>query len=85
VGAAAPAAAIVEHALELGVYTEAMLPPVAPDGAARVRLSVMAPHTRAELRDAARVLARAALRAGFRPSAGRPVAVAQAEEMPRAA
>jgi 8-amino-7-oxononanoate synthase len=85
VGDAAAAAEIVENALELGVFAEAVLPPGAPDGAARVRLSVMASHTRAELRDAARVLARAALRAGFRPGAGGPVAVAHAEDMPRAA
>jgi glycine C-acetyltransferase/8-amino-7-oxononanoate synthase len=37
----------------------------------------MASHTRAELHDAARVLARAAIRAGFRPGAGLPVAAAQ--------
>jgi hypothetical protein len=38
----------------------------------------MASHTRAELRGAARVLARAALRAGVRPGSGGPVALAQA-------
>jgi hypothetical protein len=37
----------------------------------------MASHTRAELRDAARVLAQAALRHGLRPSATVPVAAAQ--------
>jgi 8-amino-7-oxononanoate synthase len=85
VGDPALAAEIVDNALELGVFAEAVLPPGAPDGAARVRLAVMASHTRTELREAAHVLARAALRAGFRPGAGGPVAVAQAEEMPRAA
>ena len=45
----------------------------------------MASHTRAELRGAAAVLARAALRAGVRPGAGGPVAVAQFDELPRAA
>ena len=48
-----------------------------PEGTARVRLSVMASHTREELREAAVVLGRAALRAGFRPGAGVPVAAAQ--------
>ena len=59
--------------------------PACPDGAARVRLAVMASHTRAELRGASRVLARAALRAGVRPGAGGPVALAQVDELPRAA
>ena len=85
IGAAAPAARIVDHALEQGVFTEAVLPPGVPDGAARLRLSAMASHSRSEMRDAAQVLARAALRAGFRPGAGRPVAEAQVESLPRAA
>jgi hypothetical protein len=38
---------------------------------------VMASHTRTELREAARVLAQAALRNGFRPSSTVPVAAAQ--------
>ena len=66
------------------MFAEAVLPP-APEGAARLRLAVMAAHTRAELREAARVLARAALRAGVRPGAGGPVALAHADELPRAA
>jgi len=85
VGDAEPAARIVEHALEQGVFCEAATPPATPDGAARLRLAVMASHTRAELRGAARVLARAALRAGVRPGASGPVALAQFDELPRAA
>jgi glycine C-acetyltransferase len=85
VGSAETAMEIVENALDQGVFCEAVLPPTAPDGAARLRLAVMASHTRPELRGAARVLARAALRAGMRPGAGAPVAVAQIDEMPRAA
>jgi 8-amino-7-oxononanoate synthase len=81
VGDAEPAARIVEHALEQGVFCEA----ATPDGAARLRLAVMASHTRAELRGAARVLARAALRAGIRPGASGPIALAQFDELPRAA
>ncbi len=84
IGAAEPTARIVEYALEQGVFCEAAQPPAAPD-AARIRLAVMASHTRAELRGAAAVLARAALRAGVRPGAGGPVAVAQFDELPRAA
>jgi hypothetical protein len=45
----------------------------------------MASHTRAELRGASRVLARDALRAGVRPGAGGPVALAHVDELPRAA
>jgi glycine C-acetyltransferase/8-amino-7-oxononanoate synthase len=54
----------------------------------------MASHSKAELREAARVLGRAALRCGFRPGAGAPVATApgrgvfdgaQDEALPRAA
>ncbi len=85
VGDAEPAARIVEHALEQGVFAEAVLPPGVPDGAARVRLAVMASHTRAELRDAARALARAALRAGVRPGASGPVALAHYDDLAEAA
>src|SRR4051812_1122878 len=77
VGDAELAGRIVEHALEQGVFAEAIRPPAVPEGTARVRLAVMTSHTRAELRDAARTLARASLRAGFRPGAGVPVAAAQ--------
>jgi 8-amino-7-oxononanoate synthase len=83
VGDAEVAAAMADHALEQGVFAEAVRPPAVPQGAARVRLAAMACHTRAELRDAARVLGRAALRAGFRPGAGVPVAAVQ--DLPRAA
>jgi glycine C-acetyltransferase/8-amino-7-oxononanoate synthase len=84
IGAAEPAGRLVEYALEQGVFCEAAQPTGAVE-AARVRLAVMASHTRAELRGAAAVLARAALRAGVRPGAGGPVAVAQFDELPRAA
>jgi glycine C-acetyltransferase/8-amino-7-oxononanoate synthase len=76
VGDAELASRIVDHALELGVFAEAVRPPAVPEGTARVRLSVMASHTRQELRGAATTLGRAALRAGFRPGAGIPVAAA---------
>jgi 8-amino-7-oxononanoate synthase len=85
VGEAETAASIVENALDQGVFCEAAVPPAAPDGAARIRLAVMASHSRPELRGAARVLARAALRAGVRPGTSGPVAIAQFDELPRAA
>jgi glycine C-acetyltransferase/8-amino-7-oxononanoate synthase len=77
VGDAELASRIVEHALDQGVFAEAVRPPTVPEGTARVRLSVMASHTRPELREAATVLARASIRAGFLPGAGVPVAAAQ--------
>jgi glycine C-acetyltransferase/8-amino-7-oxononanoate synthase len=67
VGAPQLANRIVDAALEGGVLAEVVLPPAVPGGAARVRLAVMASHTRSELREAAGVLARAARRAGFAP------------------
>jgi 8-amino-7-oxononanoate synthase len=85
VGDAEPASRIVEHALEQGVFCESARPAGVPDGAARLRLAVMASHSRDELRGAARVLARAALRAGVRPGASGPVALAQYDELQRAA
>ena len=77
VGEAPVALRMCELALEDGVFCQAIRPPAVPDGTARLRLAVMASHTKSELRDAAQVLGRAALRAGFRPGAGLPVAAAQ--------
>jgi len=76
VGDSETASRLVDHALDQGVFAEAIRPPAVPEGTARVRLSVMASHTREELREAAKILARSALRAGFRPGAGLPVAAA---------
>jgi 8-amino-7-oxononanoate synthase len=84
---------IAEAALEQGVFVQAVGPSAVAGEAARLRLAAMATHTRAELRAAARVLARAAQRAGFMPSAAPPVAEAlrpapfdgDAEELARAA
>src|ERR1700742_3589189 len=83
VGDSETATAMVEFALEQGVFAEAVRPPAIPEGTARVRVSVMASHQREELREAATVLGRAAMRAGFRPGAGVPVVAAQ--QMLRAA
>jgi glycine C-acetyltransferase/8-amino-7-oxononanoate synthase len=46
-----------EQALERGVFTHAVRPPQVPAGDARLRLTVMASHTRSELQLAAKVLA----------------------------
>jgi len=82
VGDAGLALRIRDAALEGGVFAEALGPPTVVTGTARLRLSVMASHTKAELRDAAQVLGRAALRAGFRPAAGVPVAATHGAEDP---
>jgi glycine C-acetyltransferase/8-amino-7-oxononanoate synthase len=57
-----PAAAVTasERALEQGVFAQAIRPPTVPAGTSRLRLAVMASHTRSELREAAAVLAAAA-------------------------
>jgi 8-amino-7-oxononanoate synthase len=78
VGEAAQAMRMCELALEGGVFAQAIRPPTVPEGTSRLRLAVMASHSREELRDAARVLGRAALRAGFRPGARVPGVAARA-------
>jgi glycine C-acetyltransferase/8-amino-7-oxononanoate synthase len=77
VGDATLAMRVCEAAIERGVFAQAIRPPTVPEGTSRLRLALMASHTKAELRDAARVLGRAALHAGFRPGAGVPLAAAQ--------
>jgi 8-amino-7-oxononanoate synthase len=84
VGDAGLAMRICEAALEQGVFAQAIRPPTVPEGTSRLRLAVMASHTRDELRDAARVLARAALRNGLRPSSTVPAAAAQSPLEPAA-
>ena len=64
------------RALERGVFAQAIRPPTVPAGTSRLRLAVMASHTRSELRDAAQTLARAALAAGFQPGAAEPIVAA---------
>ena len=78
IGEAEQAMRICELAIERGVFAQAIRPPTVAEGTSRLRLAVMATHDRDELREAARVLGRAALQAGFRPGAGRPVAAASA-------
>ena len=59
VGDADAAVAASERALERGVFAQAIRPPTVPAGTSRLRLAVMASHTKSELRDAGRVLAAA--------------------------
>jgi glycine C-acetyltransferase/8-amino-7-oxononanoate synthase len=74
VGEADVAMRVCEAALERGVFAQAIRPPTVPDGTSRLRLAVMASHTRDELGDAARALGEAARAAGWRPSASLPAA-----------
>jgi glycine C-acetyltransferase/8-amino-7-oxononanoate synthase len=59
IGDAGRAMTVCEAGIERGVFAQAIRPPTVPDGTARLRLAVMSSHRRSELRDAARVLARA--------------------------
>ena len=60
-----------EAALAEGVFAQAIRPPTVPDGTSRLRLAVMASHTKSELREAARTLAIAVPRAPVAPRAAR--------------
>ena len=77
VGEADLALRMCEASLSLGVFAQAIRPPTVPAGTSRLRLAVMASHSKDELRDAARVLGRAALKAGFRPGSSAPMAAVQ--------
>jgi glycine C-acetyltransferase/8-amino-7-oxononanoate synthase len=76
VGDAGTAMRLCEAAIERGVFAQAIRPPTVPEGTSRLRIAVMATHAKDELREAARVLGRAALQAGFRPATALPIAVA---------
>jgi glycine C-acetyltransferase/8-amino-7-oxononanoate synthase len=83
IGDPATARRIADAALEQGVFVETAW---SGQDVALVRTTVMASHTRTELREAAQVLARAALRTGFRPGQAPPaIASHAAETLPRAA
>jgi len=74
VGDAGEAMAACERALARGVFAQAIRPPTVPEGTSRLRLAVMASHTRSELRSAAGVLASALHAAGSTRPAAREVA-----------
>jgi len=60
---------LCQEAVERGVFAQAIRPPTVPQETSRLRLSVMASHTPAELRMAARVFAEAARAIGLDPVA----------------
>ena len=73
VGDAADAMRMCEEGIARGVFAQAIRPPTVPEGTSRLRLAVMASHTRSELQDAARSLAEAARAAGIDPRDTAPV------------
>lgn len=66
-GDAESAMTMTDKALERGVFAQAIRPPTVPEGMCRLRIAVMASHKPDELRAAAKVLAKAAIAAGFTP------------------
>jgi glycine C-acetyltransferase/8-amino-7-oxononanoate synthase len=67
-----------ERALERGVFAQAIRPPTVPPGSSRLRLTVMASHTKSELREAARVLAASLPSAARRTAAEERLAAGEA-------
>ena len=65
VGEAAAAMSLCERLLEEGIFAQAIRPPTVPDGTSRLRMSVMSEHKSSELREAARVVARAVAELGI--------------------
>jgi glycine C-acetyltransferase/8-amino-7-oxononanoate synthase len=59
VGSADAAVAASDRLLERGIFAQAIRPPTVPDGTSRLRLAVMASHSAAELKPAAREIAKA--------------------------
>ncbi|MEI7625100.1 MAG: 8-amino-7-oxononanoate synthase [Actinomycetota bacterium] len=68
IGGAEQTMDVCEAALKRGVFAQAIRPPTVPQGTSRLRLAVMASHTKGELREAALVLGEAAASVGFVPS-----------------
>jgi glycine C-acetyltransferase len=75
VGDAGAAVKASERALEQGVFAQAIRPPTVPEGSSRLRLAVMASHTKTELRDAAETLSKVLPPLRSRPPAGERPAV----------
>jgi glycine C-acetyltransferase/8-amino-7-oxononanoate synthase len=78
VGDAEATVAASERALERGVFAQAIRPPTVPAGSSRMRLTVMASHTKSELRDAAKVVANAVPEAARKAAARRALEAEQA-------
>ena len=83
VGDAAATMAACERALGEGVFAQGIRPPTVPAGTSRLRLAVMASHTKSELRWAAGVLARAVHEVADRQTPQRPTVARAAERAAR--
>jgi glycine C-acetyltransferase/8-amino-7-oxononanoate synthase len=83
VGSASATMAACETALGEGVFAQGIRPPTVAPGTSRLRLAVMASHTKSELRAAAGVLARAVRAAGYVPQPKRPAEPAPVGRSPR--
>jgi len=70
VGGADDAVAASETALRQGIFAQAIRPPTVAEGTSRLRLTVMASHTKSELRDAAKTIAAVVKGARRAPAAG---------------
>lgn len=69
IGGAEPTMRLCERLLERGVFAQGIRPPTVPRGSSRLRLTVMATHGEAELREAAREVGAAARAEGLLPAA----------------
>ncbi len=69
VGEAEPTMRLCELALERGVFAQGIRPPTVPAGSSRLRLTVMATQTPAELREGAATIGAAARELGLVPVA----------------
>ena len=83
VGDANAAVAASDRALERGIFAQAIRPPTVPAGSSRLRLAVMASHTKSELREAGRVLASVIPASARKAAAARVVDEADAGERSR--
>ena len=64
VGDPSMATALSERLLRDGIYAQAIRPPTVPEGTSRLRMSVMSEHDPADLRAAAKAVARSAAELG---------------------
>jgi 7-keto-8-aminopelargonate synthetase-like enzyme len=70
VGEAGAAMELCERVLERGVFAQGIRPPTVPEGASRLRLTVMATHRAAELVRAAKLIGAAARQLGLATTPG---------------
>jgi 8-amino-7-oxononanoate synthase len=68
IGEAEPTMRLCEEALRRGVFAQGVRPPTVPEGACRLRFTVMASHSPEELRRAARDVGAAARELGLLPA-----------------